>query len=89
MDTRSQPVTLEALPPSAKTHPAPDLSSVGFNGEYSSSPDGIDTNLLILFHGLGQHLSQLLSNDSLMISHNFPSIPRLAQYAISILPRYG
>jgi len=35
--------------------PIPKLNEVEFS--YSPSPDGIDSNLLIFFHGLGQYPS--------------------------------
>lgn len=39
-----------------RTHPLPDLTSISKSLQYTylPSPDKIDTNLLILFHGLGE-----------------------------------
>jgi hypothetical protein len=34
--------------------PVPKLSKLGLVGQYSPSPDGVDENLLILFHGFGE-----------------------------------
>ncbi len=40
-----------------KVHPPPQLASIspGLRGAYLPAPAGIDSNLLIMFHGLGKH----------------------------------
>lgn len=49
---------------SAATKPAPDFSSLSPAApvfEYHPSLDGIDTNLLIFFHGLGNSLNSMVA----------------------------
>ena len=39
-----------------RVHPAPQLSAISpdLRGAYHPSPSGVDSNLLIMFHGLGE-----------------------------------